>query len=234
MKIGEIISSVQSLYNRGVKSDDSRLSSQLIYSKMLRVRSKLYFQKSNKKQKLSQWNYQTLPCVELVKAPIHECPCLPPIGCEILKTKHPLPNPILNMTSHLIQSVTSLDGSVLYSEIGWSEYKYKHASKYTSNKPDYFIKDGYLYITHKKGPKILTITGLFQDPMEVFDYPSFCEKDCVDCECVDIQDRDFPIDPDMDEALVEFTVQELVLLFSQEQEDRTNNSKDDVNPKGNE
>lgn len=227
MKIGEIIQRIQSLYSKGVQSDDSRLSSRHIYNKMLTVRSKLIYQKANKKQKLSQWNFQTLPCVELVKAEVHECPCLPPIGCEILKTKYPLPKPIVNLTSHLIQNVSTIDGSIIYSEIGWNEYKYKKGNKYTANKPDYFIRNGHIFLTYKSGPKVVTVTGLFEDPWEAEKFPSFCE-DCTDCvNCENVLDKEFPLDNDLLDVLVEFCIQELIVIFTQNQQDKTNNSKDD-------
>lgn len=227
MKVGEIIQRIQSLYSKGVNSDDSRLTSRHIYNKILTVRSKLIYQKANKKQKLNQWNFQTLPCIELVKAEVHECPCLPPIGCSILKTKYPLPKPITNLTTHLIQSVSTIDGSVIYSEIGWNEYKYKKGNKYTANKPDYFIRNGHLFITYKSGPKVITVTGLFEDPWEAEKFPSYC-PDCEDCiDCSSILDMEFPIDNDLTDTLIEFCIQELIIIFTQNQEDKTNNSKDD-------
>ena len=229
MIIGEIIQRVQSLYSKGVQSDDSRLTTRHIYNKMLTVRAKLISQEAKKKQKVNQWNYQTLPCIELEKAPIHECPCLPPIGCKILKTKHPLPKPLSNLDNHLIQSVTSLDGEVLYSEVGWVEKKYKSSNKYTSAKPDYYIRNRYLYLTHKNGPKIITVTGLFEDPIEVSNYPSFCEEDCTteDCkDCTSPIDKEFPIDNDMVDTLIEMSVNELLVLFSQGKEDISNNTRD--------
>ena len=225
MTIAEIIQRVQSLYSKGVQSDDSRLTSRHIYNKMLTVRAKLISQESKKNQKVNQWNYQTLPCVELEKAPIHECPCLPPVGCSILKTKVKLPKPLTNLNNHLIQSVSSLDGSIIYSEVTWNEKKYKSSNKYTSNKPDYFIRNEYLYITHRNGPKVISITGLFEDPLEVEDYPSFCpENDMLDC--ISPLDKDFPIDNDMVDTLIEMSANELVVLFSQNQEDLSNNSRD--------
>lgn len=234
MKVAEIIQRIQSLWSKGVQSDDLRLTERHIYNKMLTVRSRLLYQKANKKQKLNQWNFQTLPCVELVKAPIHECPCLPPIGCEILKTKYPLPKPITNLTNHILQSVTSLDGSVIYSEIGWTEYKYKQGNKYTGSKPDYFIRDGYLYLTYKSGPKVVTITGLFQDPVEAESFPSYCDN-CEDCQdCDSPLEKEFPIDDELLDVLVEFCIQELVVMFSQSQQDKTNNSQDDNNTQPNE
>jgi hypothetical protein len=228
MIIREIIQRVSTLYSKGVRSDDSRLSSRYIYNKALSVRALLLSQKSNKKQTISQWNYQTLPCVEMVEIPIIECPCLPPIGCKILKSKYKIPNPLSNLNNILIQSVTSLDGSIIYSQIGWVEKKYKSANKYTGNKPDYFIKDDYLYITHRYGPKVLTIIGIFEDPLKAYDYPSFC-TDCEDClDCVSILDKDFPIDAQMVDNLIELVVQECIEGFSKGREDKSNDSSDSL------
>lgn len=228
LKTSEIIQRIQSLYSKGVQSDDTRLSSRHIYNKILSVRAKLLNQQAKKKQKISQWNYQTLHCVELEKAPLHECPCLPPLGCSIMKTKYPIPQPISNLDKELIQSVTSLDGSIIYSEIGWVEKKYKSSNKYTASKPDYYIRNDFLYITHKNGPKVITITGLFENPFEVDEYPSLCDKDCKDCKCTSPLESDFPIDSSMIDTLVELAVQELIAVFSQSKEDLTNNTKDSI------
>ena len=132
MKVEELIQRVLSAYNKGVQSDDNRLTPRHIYSTILSVRSKLLSEESEKKQKVNQWNYQTLPCVELIKTYPNECPCIPPIGCMILKSKYKLPRPLTNYDSHLIQSVSSLDGSIMFSETSWNEKKYKKGNKYTS------------------------------------------------------------------------------------------------------
>lgn len=234
MTVAEIIQRVQSVYSKGVQSDDSRLTARHIYNKIVTVRAKLISQEAKKRQKINQWNYQTIPCVELEKAPIHECPCLPPVGCAILKTKLPLPKPITDLNHHLLQSVTSLDGMTIYSEIGWTEKKYKASNRYTANKPDYFIRNDYLYITHRSGPKIITVTGLFEDPLEAENYPSFCDEDCNEKErdctenCGSPLDKEFPIDNDMIDTLVEMTFNELIILFGQNVEDLTNDSKDSI------
>jgi hypothetical protein len=229
MKTIEIAQRIESLYSKGVQSDDKRLTYRHIYNKMLTVRSKLISQQARKKQRISQWNYQTIPCIEMIKAPIHECPCLPPIGCEIYKSKEPLPEPLTDLNQHLIQSVTTLDGNIIFSEIGWIEKKYKSANKYTANKPDYFIRNKYLYITQKKGASIITVTGLFEDPWEVQNYPSYCD-DCTDCNnCESPLDMEFPIDNDMVDTLVEISINELVIMFSQSIEDVSNNSRDTQN-----
>ena len=235
MTIKEIIQRVQSLYSKGVQSDDSRLSARHIYSKILTARAKLITQKINKRQKVSQWTYQTLNCVELIKAEPYECPCLPSIGCTILRTKEELPKPLTGLLDgHVIQSVTSLEGSLLFSETSWETKKYKKGSKYTANKPDFFIRNNYLYITSKGAPKSIAITGLFEDPIEVEDYPGICkEEKCEEgtpennCpECMSYLDKELPIDKDMIETLIEIAVQELISVFSQSKEDMSNNTSD--------
>ena len=230
MLIKELIQRVLSLYSKGVHSDDSRLTHRHIYNKLLTVRAKLVSLEAKKKRKINQWNYQTLPCVELIKVPIHECPCLPPVGCEILRTKYKIPKPITGVSNHLIQSVTSLDGSVIYKETLWDKKKYQKGNKYTQFAPDYFIRNEYLYITYKNGPKIIQITGIFNDPLQATDFPSYCPSTpCVTGNCEDCKsflDKDFPIENDMIEDLITISVEELVILFSKTTEDLTNNTQD--------
>lgn len=225
MKIGQAIQEIQSLYNKGVQSDDSRLTPRHIYNVLKRLRNTLLSEKSKKRQKVSQWNYQTLSCVELIKTDVSECPCAPPTGCEILKTKYPIPKPLNNYDSHLIQSVTTIDGSVKFDEISWTEKKTKAGNKYTAKKPDYFWKNNYLYITHKSGIKLITITGLFEDPIEVEKFPTLCP--CTDCdECEDIFDKEFPCDEDTMSRVISMASEELLVRFSQGIEDTTNNTRD--------
>ena len=74
MKIGEIVTRIQSLYSKGVASDDSRLSNRLIYNKMLTVRSRLVVEQAKKKQRISRWNYQTISCIELIEVSTADLP----------------------------------------------------------------------------------------------------------------------------------------------------------------
>ncbi len=232
----ELIERVQFGYSHGIPSDDARLSKRHVYSIALSARATMLTQKANKKQKLSQWSYQTLGCVELIKALPYECPCLPPVGCEVLRTKEPLPKPLNSIIQGLmIQSVTSVDGSVQYSETTWENKKYKAGNKYTSRKPDYYIRDNYLYITSSKGPKAIAITGVFNDPLEVDLFPSICEENCnekdpnSDCfDCSNPLDKPFPIEDDLVGVIVKTVVEELTDLFLRQQEDVTNNAKDSV------
>lgn len=220
MILREIIQRIQSGYSKGVQKSDSRLTARHVYHKFLTVRARLFYEKSNKKQKISDWNYQTLNCVELIEVPPHQCPCIPPLGCEILRSKNKLPRPITNMNAHLIKAVTSITGENIYSEITLKEKQYKKGNKYTSNKPDYFIEDGYLYITHTKGsPRILKVVMLPGNPLDAREFEGYCD-DCPECvECESPLDMDFPIDDEMGETLIEMAYLELVKEFENRKAD---------------
>lgn len=227
MKIKELIQRVQSLYSKGVASDDSRLSSRHIYNKLLSVRARLISQQAKKKQRISQWNYQTLPCVKLIKVPPHQCPCIPPLGCKILRSEYKLPEPLSGLSDDLIQGVTSIDKVVKIDRMTINAISSQKGNKYTQIKTSYFIQDGYLYISTPTNIKLVSVIGLFEDPIEAQEYKSYC-GDCEDCNCGDYMDYNFYIDNDLVDALIELTVNEVVLLFSQNQEDLTNDSKDSL------
>ena len=228
MILSHIIQRVLSTINAGVQSDDNRARPRHIYNKILTVRSLLLNQKANKRQHLSDVVFQTLPCVEMIKAPIHECPCLPPVGCYFVKTKYPLPDFVTDLSGPLIQLVSSLDGSITYTKTSWKAKKYKTGNKYTSKNPNYYFKDKHLYLTCDTTTKIVSIVGVFKDPLEAYNYPSFCDEDCIDCtDCESILDKEFPIDPSLEEPLVTMVSEELFKVFNGIPADNRNDSSDE-------
>ena len=228
MKTQELIQRIQSLYSKGAQSNSSRLMSRQIYSVMLSVRSTLLFNKINKKQFISLWNYATLPCVELELVPQNECPCVPAPGCTILRSKNKLPKPLNSIGKYMINSVTSVDGQIIFNEVSYLRKNWRKYDKYTSTKPDYFIKDDYLYISVTRKIKAVTVVMLVYDPYEALSYPSQCSKETI---CPpSIFDMDFSIDEDLVKTLIEMTAQELFTFFTP-REDRANDGVD--NPDAN-
>lgn len=226
--IGQYIKDVQTAYDKGIASDDSRLSARFTYSMLLTARNRLINQQSNKNQKVGQWAFQTLNCVELETAPIHECPCLPPKGCTVYRTKHIIPQPLVGMDNHLIQSVSSVTGDIIFSETNWEEKKYASGRRYAKKVNDYYLRNGRIYITRQTGPSMIEITGLWQDPLLAYAYPSSCNN-CETGECEDCEsplDKEFPFDTHQENVLVEMTTQMILKYFAQATEDRTNNTAD--------
>jgi len=212
-----MIQRVQSIYSHGVQSDDSHLSDRHIYNALSTARLKVLSLDTHKRKTLNPLSYQILECVELEKAPTHECPCLPPIGCDILKTKHKVPRIISNRT------VTSIDGSVVYMEVSWTEKIYKNANKYTAKKPDYYAKNEYLYITNQRGISAVNISGVFEDALSVEMFPSLCK----DVGCFDPYQVEFPLSGEAIESVLEIAYRDLLLLFNQTTSDTANNGKEE-------
>jgi hypothetical protein len=228
MLVGEIIQRVQSLYSKGASSQSSRLMNRHVYAKMLTVRALLIYNKINKRQFISKWNYTTLGCLELIPVDENDCPCSPIPGCQILRTKYKLPKPVNSINGYIIDGVTSINGQIIFAEVTYKSKNWRASDKYTSKKPDYFIKDDYLYITSTRTLKAITVIALFADPTEAENHPTKCSEAEEESCPIYPMDIDFPIDDEMIDALVELTLQEIVVGFPLGNEDRRNEGQDKV------
>ena len=102
-----LIARVKADYSHGVTTDDTRLSDRLVYSILLMCRNELLAQKSDKKQSLSNWNYQTLSGIEL--EPVNPAECLGiSIGCPILRSKEELPTILSDKSGYMILMVSTI------------------------------------------------------------------------------------------------------------------------------
>lgn len=224
MRLGDLIQRVQSMYSHGVQSDDSRLSGRHIYSKLVSARARLIEKELKSGRGFTAWSMQLLPCVNLIEAPLHECLCVSVPGCHVLRSLEPLPKLMSGRVDPYIESVTSLDGSIRYSATTWTEKQYRAHAKYTKRLPDYYLRNGYLYITWVQGPRVVAVSGLFEDPWEVATFRGACGEPNP---CLDPMGIDFPVEPKLVDELVEMAIQELVGQLYQVKEDQQNNARDD-------
>lgn len=228
LSVKEVTERIQSLYSKGVQSDDSRLSTRHIYSKLSSVRVKLLTEKVNKKQSISPWCYSIIPCVEMVEVKPNQCPCETPPGCKILRSKHKIPTIMTSYSGLIINSITSINLGKIYSIIDVKEFKNKKGNRYTSNDADAFFYDNYLYLSTRKASEIVSIEALCEEIFEVFNFPNSCVEECQDCGCESFLDVDFKLDQDTLETAIELSVQELIGIFNQNREDQKNNTKDNL------
>lgn len=222
MKLKDIIQRVQSLYSKGVPSDESRLTDRHIYNKLISSRNRLLTQSLNKKQSISKWNYMVLPCVKLIEVDESQCPCITPSNCTILRSSEKIPKPIYNLYNSGIQSVTSINRNIKIDEVTPNIVRYLSGNKYTKDKASYFIEGGYLYIVGYTHLTTVSIVGLFEDFVEALYFPN----DCIDNNCIDILEEEFPIDSGEIDTLVEMATKELIEIFLKVREDIDNDDKD--------
>ena len=233
MLIQEAIQSVQSLYSKGVHTDDTRMSSRQIYSKLSTVRSMLLAQKLRKKQRLNDQSYQTLNCIKLIKAAKHECPCIPNLDCNVYKTEMTIPDFLIGFKP-MIESVTSIDGEISFNRTTWQRVKDVAYHKYTGNSPVYWLKDNFVFVMNNKKMQFLAIRGVFEDVLAAHRFNSSCysaQPCCDDCDdidpCVSNLSYEFDMDSDLIDTAIKLTYSELLPIFLSIQQDNRNNSKDD-------
>lgn len=224
MKVGEIIQRIQSLYSKGVQSDSSRLTNRHIYNKFLTIRTKLLSEKAKKKQKISDWNYQAIPCIELIEVEEHECPCIPIKGCKVKRSKYKIPKVMSDYNNNLIDYVMVINNQDRFDPTNRVEMLYVDGNKYTAGKKRYILENGYIYTYGKNLPSLIKMRALFEDPLEALSFSSYCdeEKPCP----FDIFEMEFPMDADQIDVMIELSVQEIIGIFSQGVEDLTNDNTD--------
>jgi hypothetical protein len=225
MLTGKIIQRIQSLYSKGVQSDDSRLTSRHIYNKMLTLRSKLLTQKLKKGQLVNDWNYVVLKCVEIIEVDQHECSCLPQIGCKLYRTKNKLPKPLNDLSDHHIKWVESIEHSVNFNETTRMKETYNSGNRYTSKEKRYLIENEYLYFFGGYPGKAVAIKMLAHDPLEAAQFEQYCDE-AEETECFSPLTTEFPIDDDLLDDMITMAVPELIQAFGAGQEDLTNNTRD--------
>ena len=76
---------------------------------------------------------------------------------------------------------------------------------------------------------IITITGLWEDPLASSSFIGKCEEGCTDCEdCTSALDKDFPIDGENVDWIISEAAEELISYYNQNKEDLTNDTKDSI------
>lgn len=225
MLIGEIIQRFVSTYSHGIGSKDRSLSDRHIYSACRTGRSAVLRQRANKHQNISDWNYQTLSCIDLAPHRVNKLVQ----SVVVLRSVNKIPQVISSLGGPLIQSMYSLDGSARYDSTTFSTAKYEIGNKFTALKPKGYIKDNHLTLTILKHLDVVTMTALFEDPLEAALFTSsLCEENCVDCLCKSAYDYDFHLDADLVDRVLVLARTELLAVFGQMREDKNNNASDDT------
>ena len=223
MKSQELIQRVQSLYSKGVQSDDTRLSSRHIFNKLTTVNNSLIFKKLARGESLSNNFYLTLN-LNVIPSEIFEDLCLDPVTCNIYRTECEIPKIQFFKNKPLVKSLVSLDGFVKFNYTTFENAKYLKGNKFTHNKQWYFFKDGYIYFIHSMKMKKIRLTAIFENVEKVFTYT--CNSNYNNC--VDMTDIDFPTDDDLVDVIIQASIQELIGMFMQSREDLTNDNKDSL------
>ncbi len=225
MRLEDLIQHVQTMYSRGVHSDDSRLTNRFIYSKLVSARALLLQGSSKEIANPTNGAEQTIDCVELVEVNGSDCyECNETDDCGTLRSRFQIPR---TFGGAPYRFVSSLDRSISYDYVEARAERYKRFRRYTSKRPSYYTRDGFLFTSYKEGPRVIAVEGVFEDPIEAYIFESGCETS----ECKDIYQMEFPIAATKLEKLIESAVVEVAQEFSLSEFDRKGDGNDGVDRK---
>lgn len=219
MLIGELIGHIKTILNNGPEPRTYRFNDKSIYFIIKYFRAVLIRNKASKDYFISDFNYQTLPCISLEMSKLLDCDCLPAeVGCRILRSTQPLPEILTDRNRYLLLHSSDMLGNEI-PLTSFNSFKYNKYSLFKKTRPVCFIRDGYLYVANTLDLEKITLTAIFYDPLEV--------NDCNDDECYDPLTEDFPMDKELVATLLKMTYQEILGIAYLVPQDNENDAKDE-------
>jgi hypothetical protein len=149
--------------------------------------------------------------------------------CEkILRTARVIPRPIdLHTAPAIMQVKPTTITSVPFNFVNKERIAYASSSPFQGIYA-FLDPNGYIYVYSKSDIKILeclTVTGVFEDPMELNSYPACCGCDPSENPCFDDQTTPYPLQPHLIDLIKSEIVAELANRESIK-EDTENDAED--------
>jgi hypothetical protein len=203
MTILEHVYAIKNIINKGVSSDDNRISNELILHFINVSRVLLLKREADKRKAHNPANFQGL-CVPLCESTWVDCCNIPGgVVCPILKSTFKIPRALTGRTNLYIK-VSYLSGR----EIGRTthrSYRFNQYSLTKKDKPGWFILNDYLYVVgvpHNK-LKVVWVDALFEDPTELAEITT-CNDGTSPCYIP--EEEDYPIDGHLIEPMYQLVL----------------------------
>lgn len=187
-------------------SDDSELSLDQVYFKIATVRAFLIRQDQSKGRSLSDNVLQTVGCLDISKVNASEC-CGITAPCEIYRSNIQIPRPIEIYQKDLITRVAGVDiTGPSWNPISLAQVQWAGISKWTKGTVKWFVKDRYIYVLNNPGVQKISVTGVFEDPMDLSRIPNCSSSSCYNA------DNEYPISAHMIPQLKELVLEDLMKM----------------------
>lgn len=225
--LNQITSDIRNIASSGKENYSMRIEDSQIEFWVNEARSKFIADAINKRENLTDIWIQVIHCLELELVDKSTC-CFITTNCYILKSKKKLPQTIEYYNDNGIIKVTTADGKII-SKSNNFEATYNEFNRYTGKKANWFIQDGYLYITNEVLIDYVTVFGIFEDPSELSGFIN-----CSGNTCFSIDDP-YPCSLKMANDITNYVIRAKVLPFYSTIPDKSNdaNSEDGLkNPNG--
>lgn len=229
MTINEIIYDVRESVRQ--YHDDTDISDRYILHLFKLKRAKYLRQDLNNFQKVADISVMQTLCLETEIVSASECGL--DIECEtILRTKQPLPKLLeLTLKTSIISIKPNNLTSIPFNFITKEKAAFFNNAPFKNNISVFLNTDNHLYfVSNNDAVKLLdcvTVTAIFEDPLELENYTNCCGCDPVEKPCVEWLTTDYPIQVHYVDPIREEVVQ-LLIRSIQIPQDKSNNATDDV------
>lgn len=203
-------------------SDDSMFDDEFLYKIFIEARATILGRQLEDLKYRSRWNWQQF-IVPLDKADYYEDESFPEgLTCQVRKSKFKIPRPFSTKLREVFKVMTLAGIEISYGTLLESQLA-KH-SKTMGDKMFWEIKDDYLIIHNNLQIKALPVNGIFEDPLEVAEFPKYnTSGEYVDETCYNPHIQHIPMDMDLNDACYIQCLKKLGLV-SPLGEDKSNNS----------
>lgn len=218
-KVDYYIFYLKNILSQGASSDDFRWSDQMLYFLLCNIRATLITQKHKKNQKLSDFNYQDIPCITLSMSTIDDCDCVPEdIACKYMRSNIEIPE-ILMGRNKFLGYCTDMFGNNI-DIVDFQSTKYDKFSFTKKDTVKAFIRNRKLFIVNNTELEKVSLTGIFYDPTDL------ASIDCGDntTMCFDPLEQAFPMEKDLADTLFKMSYEDFVKYSMQVPQDKTNNA----------
>lgn len=211
-----IVADIVNLATSGELAYSFRIEDTQIAYWVHQTRSKLISQALSKRDDISDIWIQMIGCVELEQVSLSDC-CETSTNCYILRSVNKLPVTIETYIDNSIIRVTTASGEIISKSDSFNA-KYQKYSKYTANKPVWYLKNGYLYIEGVTDINTVTVFGLFENPEELASWVN-----CEDQECF-TWDSSYPCSMRMASDITDIVFKTKILPFYSTNPDTDNDA----------
>lgn len=226
-KVNELIFDVREAVKEF--TDDTEIDNRYIIYLYNIKRAKYLRQELNNYQRSTDNSIKQTLCLGVSEVSADECDV--DFKCEtLLRTDQVIPTPLELHTKVAITKIKpTLRLSVPFNFITKDKAAFLGGAIFNSVY-SFLDDDGYVYIVKPEGVdyKLLdciTITGIFENPLDLADYQNCCSCDASTAVCFDELTSDYPLTPHLIDLIREEIVRD-ILRTKQIPEDKINNSID--------
>ncbi len=216
MKTNRIISDIRNIASSGSNPIEFKIEDKQIEFWCNEIRAMLISQAISKKQDISDTWVQIISCLDLEQVDSSEC-CEVTTDCYIIRTVQEISTTIETWMDNTILKVTLPTGEIITKS---NPYKaqYSSYSKYTANKPTWFIKNNRIYITVEQLWEKINVWGIFENPSELSTFVSCGGDSCFTYE------SEYPCSLKMANDITNIVLKTKVYPYLQLPADNTNDS----------